>query len=135
MKRFILPGLLAMTLSGGLAFGQAPAAPADSAPAPSLHEHADPHRQAMRMSKKLNLSADQMKKLEPILADRDQKIAALRSNSSLSKEDMKAQRRAIHKDTMQQLSSVLTPEQMQQLKAMHHGHGEHDGGAPAPSGV
>ena len=133
MKRFILPGLLAMTLSGGLALGQAPAAPADSAPAPSLHEHApNPHRQAMRMSKKLNLSADQMKNLEPILADRDQKIAALRSNSSLSKQDMKAQMRAIQKDTMQQLSSVLTPEQMQQLKTMHHGH---DGGAPTPSGV
>ena len=87
------------------------------------------------MSKKLNLSADQMKKLEPILADRDQKIAVLRSNSSLSKEDMRAQMRAIKKDTIQQLSSVLTPEQMQQLKTMHHGHDGHDGGATAPSGV
>jgi protein CpxP len=74
------------------------------------------------MSKKLNLSADQTAKLEPILADRDQKVTALRSNAALSAQDMKTQMRSIHKETRQQLNAVLTPEQLQQMKGMRHGH-------------
>jgi protein CpxP len=77
----------------------------------------------MKMSKKLNLSADQTAKLEPILANRDQKVTSLRSNTALSPQDMKMQMRAIHKETRQQLNAVLTPEQMQQLKTMRRGHG------------
>lgn len=75
------------------------------------------------MGQRLNLSADQTAKLEPILASRDQKTAALRGNTALSPQDMKMQMRAIHKETRQQLNAVLTPEQMQQLKTMRRGHG------------
>jgi protein CpxP len=35
----------------------------------------------------------------------------------------KEQMRAIHKDMRQQLATILTPDQLQQLKALHHGHG------------
>ena len=75
------------------------------------------------MSQKLNLSADQTAKLEPILANRDQKVTSLRSNTALSPQDMKTQMHAIHKETRQQLNAVLTPEQIQQMKTMRHGHG------------
>ena len=40
------------------------------------------------------------------------------------------------KDSEQQLAVILTPDQMQQMKSMHHGHGEGRGEAyghhPAP---
>ncbi len=123
MRHVFLPAVLAITLTNGLAFAQAPA-PGTAGATPQVRRHAhNPHREAVKMAQRLNLSADQTAKLEPILANRDQKAAALRSNTSLSSQDMKTQMRAIHKETRQQLNAVLTPEQMQQLKTMRRGHG------------
>jgi len=120
MRHVFLPAVLAITLTSGLAFAQAPAPGAT----PNVRRHAhNPHREAMKMAQRLNLSADQTAKLEPILANRDQKAAALSTNTALSPQDMKVQMRAIHKETRQQLNAVLTPEQMQQLRTMHRGHG------------
>jgi len=120
MRHVFLPAVLAITLTSGLAFAQAPAPGAT----PNVRRHAhNPHREAIKMAQRLNLSADQTTKLEPILANRDQKAAALRGNTALSPQDMKMQMQAIHKETRQQLNAVLTPEQMQQLKTMRRGHG------------
>ena len=80
MNRILLCTSLALALSGTLLFAQQQqdAAPA---PAPTAHRHAhNPTREAAKLSKKLNLSSDQTAKLEPILAGRDQKIAALISD-------------------------------------------------------
>jgi protein CpxP len=122
MNRLLLSTSLALALSGSLVFAQQQ----DAAPAPTAtHHHArNPQREAARISKKLNLSADQTAKLEPILAERDNKIAALGNDTTLSSAAMKQQRKAIHQQTRQQLATVLTPDQLQQLKAHHHGHGE-----------
>jgi protein CpxP len=135
MRHVFLPAVLAITLTSGLAFAQAPSPSAT----PPVRRHAhNPHREAMKMAQRLNLSADQTAKLEPILANRDEKAAALRSNTSLSLQDMKTQMRAIHKETRQQLNAMLTPEQMQQLKTMRRGHGappQAPTPAISPSGV
>ena len=84
MKRILYPAALVLALSGGLAFAQEPAPQPQQAPAPIVrpHEHRaqDPHRAAMRLSKQLNLTPDQTAKIEPILAGRDQKLAALKSS-------------------------------------------------------
>jgi protein CpxP len=142
MKQTLLSAALLLSFSSGLALAQEPAT--TPAPTAQYHRHhaPDPQRQAAFLSKKLNLSSDQTAKLEPILADRNQKIAALKSNTSLTPEDRKQQMRTIHQDTKQLLSSVLTPDQLQQLKSMRHGHGPHNHGgtqsnsqAPAPSGL
>ncbi len=113
MRRNFLPAVLAITLTSGLALAQAPAP--NTTPQVRRHAH-NPHREAMKISQKLNLSADQTAKLEPILANLDQKVTSLRSNTALSPQDVKVQMRAIHKETKQQLNAVLTPEQMQQFK-------------------
>jgi Spy/CpxP family protein refolding chaperone len=126
MKRILLSTSLALVLSGTLAFAQS----TTTTPPPSekhyRHQSQDPQQQAAWLSKKLNLSSDQTAKLEPILADRSQKIAALRGNTALSHEEWKQQVRTIHESTKQQLATVLTPDQLQQMKAMHH----HRHGAP-----
>jgi protein CpxP len=123
MNRFILSTSLALALSGALAFAQQP----DAATAPTTaktHQHArNPQREAARLSKKLNLSSDQTAKLEPILADRDQKIAALKSDPTITPMIAQKQMHAIHQQTRQQLATILTPDQIQQLKSRHHGHG------------
>jgi len=122
MNRFILSTSLALALSGTLVFAQQP----DASPAPAVkaHHHArNPQREAARLGKKLNLSSDQTAKLEPILADRDQKIAALKSDTTITPMIAQKQMHAIHEQTRQQLATVLTPDQLQQLKSRHHGHG------------
>ncbi|HZL27349.1 MAG TPA: hypothetical protein VFC39_12570 [Acidobacteriaceae bacterium] len=126
MKRILFPAALVLALSGGLAFAQEPTPPPQQAPAPIVRPHQhhaqDPHRAAMRLSKQLNLTPDQTAKIEPIFADRDQKIAALRSDDQTDPRTLHKQMRAIQRDTQQQLVGVLTPEQLEQMRSMHHGH-------------
>jgi periplasmic protein CpxP/Spy len=122
MNRILLCTSLALALSGTLIFAQQQQ-DAGPAPAPTAHRHAhNPTREAAKLSKKLNLSSDQTAKLEPILAGRDQKIAALISDTTISPMIMKKQMHAIHQQTREQLAAVLTPDQLQQLKSRHHGH-------------
>lgn len=138
MKRILLPAALALTAS--FAFAQAPQEPAQQTPAPiqrtapdstegthGMHHAQDPHRAAQRIGRQLNLSADQTAKLEPIFAARAQKMNDLNANTSLSPKDRRKQMHAIQSDTQQQLSTVLTPEQLDQVKSMRkgrHGKGE-----------
>lgn len=118
MKRFFLSVSLALVLSSGLVLAQQTTVPP---PATKHHHTHNPQREAARLSKKLNLSSDQTAKLEPILADRDQKIAALANDTSITPM-IRKQMRAIHQQTRQQLATVLTPEQIQQIKShRHHG--------------
>ena len=135
MNRTYLPTALALiVLSGSMAFAQnqtqAQTDPQQSAPqaAPMRHHRPNPHRETAMLTRKLNLTPDQSARLEPILADRDQKLAALKQNTALSQADFRTQMKAIHKDTKQQLESVLTPDQQAQMKAMRH----HKGDAPTP---
>lgn len=128
MKRLFLSTALTLALTGTVVFAQQaqPTLPENSpnANAPYHHRHRapDPQHQAEFLSKKLNLSADQTAKLTPILADRDQKFQALMQDQSLTPEQRHEQMRAIHQSTEQQLATVLTPDQLQQLKTMRHGH-------------
>ena len=128
MNRVLLSTSLALALSGGLAFAQQQ----DPAPAPAAkHHHThNPQREAAKISKKLNLSSDQTAKLEPILADRNNKIAALRNDTTISPVVMKQQMKAIHQQTRQQLATILTPDQLQQLRSMRHGRGQQQQPAP-----
>lgn len=137
MKRTLLSAALtlSLTLPGSLVFAQqtgpAQQTTPDSQQTPSSAQqwgrhrhfhHPDAQRETARLTRQLNLSSDQSAKLEPILADRDQKMADLWSNQSLAPQDRREQMRAIQQSTRQQLESVLTPAQIEQMKSMHHGH-------------
>jgi periplasmic protein CpxP/Spy len=121
MNRILLSTSLALALSGSLAFAQQQ----DAAPATTAKRHHthNPQHEAARLSKRLNLSSDQRAKLEPILADRDSKIAAITNDTTISSVVMKQQMKAIHQQTRQQLAAILTPEQLQQIKSHRHGQG------------
>lgn len=126
MKRLLLSTALTLALTGATAFAQQPTTPQDvpaaNASMHHRHHHPNPQRQAAMMSRHLNLTADQTAKLTPILAERDQKFHALMQDQSLTPAQRHEQFRAIHQSTQQQLASVLTPDQLQQLKASRHNH-------------
>jgi hypothetical protein len=145
MKRTLLSTALGLILTGaltGAAFAQQaqptqPTLPENSTPnatAPHHHGHhgPNPQRQAEFISKKLNLSADQTAKLTPIFADSAQKRQALFQDQSLTQDQRRAQMKAIHEGTEQQLATVLSPDQLQQLKSMRHG--RHGWGPRGPNG-
>lgn len=125
MNRTLLAACLALALTGTLAIAQEPAeAPA---PPPQARQHAhNPHHEARKLSRQLGLTPDQTAKIEPILADRDQKMDALKADTSISPMIFNQQRKAIHQQTEQQLSTILTPDQLQQMKTLHH----HNNSAP-----
>ncbi len=139
MKRIILTTALSIALTGAAAFAQQaqPTLPeaGQNTAAPYQHRHhaPNPQRQAERLSKQLNLSPDQTAKLTPIFADRDQKFQALMQDQSLTPQQRHEQMRAIHQSTEQQLAGVLTPDQLQQMKAMRHNH-RRSNGPNAPNG-
>jgi Spy/CpxP family protein refolding chaperone len=134
MKRTLLTASLSLLLTGGVLLGQQPApAPDAQQPPPPMHRHhaPNPEHQARHLAKVLNLTPDQTAKLEPILANRDQQMEAIHANGQLTQADARQQMRALHQSTEQQLASVLTPDQMAQMKAMHHGpHGHGPQEAP-----
>ena len=121
MNRLLLSTSLALALSSTVVFAQQETAP----PPPAKHHHAhNPQRETARLTKKLNLTAEQSAKLGPILADRDQKITTLNNDATISPMIAKQQMHAIRQQTRQQLATVLTADQLQQMRALRrHGHG------------
>lgn len=123
---------LALPLAGSVAVAQAAADPASqnqAQPAPA-HAVRDPHKMAMRLSRKLNLTPDQTAKVEPILAERQQKIQAVKANTSLTPDQVHQQMHEIGKATHAELAGILTPDQMQQMKSMHKAHEAKQNAAP-----
>lgn len=80
-------------------------------------------KQAAFFKKELNLTADQETSLKSIFQEFRTKAQDLRSNSSLSQEQKKAQMHSLAKEYMAKGKSVLTPEQakkFEELKGKHH---------------
>lgn len=118
MKRNI-PSFLALAtlFATGLAMA-APQAAQQNAPVqesqqPHRGEAPDPGRQAKRLAKQLNLTSDQEQQLIPILTNRDQQMAALRNNTSLSKEDRRSQMKSIRENADTQINGILNDQQKQ----------------------
>lgn len=84
------------------------------------------------MSKTLNLTDEQKTKLQPLFDTQHQQAQSVMQDSSLTPDQKRAKLGEIRKATHQQVMSVLTPEQQDQMKQMRskhmHRHGE---GAPS----
>ncbi len=139
MKRNLASAALALALvlplAGSVAFAQAgdPSAQNQAQTAPAHRMH-NPHKMAVKLGRKLNLTADQTAKIEPILAEREQKLQAVKANIALTPDQMHEQMHAIAKTTRDEMATVLTPDQMQQIKAMHKAHEVRQNGS-APAGA
>ncbi len=101
-----------------------------SAPHRQFRQHGrDAESETRMLTKRLNLTPDQAAAVEPILADQQQRMSALRPAAG-SQPDFKAireQRKAITVDTHEKLAAILTADQKQQLDTMHEHHGQDHG--------
>jgi Spy/CpxP family protein refolding chaperone len=115
-----------MLASFSLVFGLAalPALAQQSASgttAPAAAEHGqrmDPQEQLARLSKRLQLTADQQSKIGAILTQRQQQVQAVRGDSTLKPADKRAKLLALMQTTQQSVNAVLTDEQRQRWTDM-----------------
>ena len=114
-----LGSLLAVGLSGNALLAQDQSAPPPAsaqAPAQRPAHVPNPRHQAKKMAKALSLTPDQVAKIEPILADRDQQVQSLRSDTTLAPNDRKAKMHAIRQDTDTRIEAILNDTQKQQYE-------------------
>ena len=111
---------LGVLLSAGMAFGfaQAPDQSSAAPTQPGQHRTFDPGRRAAHLGQRLGLSSDQVAQIKPILADRLQKMEALRGDTSLSQEDRHTKARAIMQDSNSKIEALLNDTQKQQFEQM-----------------
>ena len=96
--------------------GATPGAQAQAQPR-ERHQH-DPAQQAKHLAKQLNLSGDQVAQLQPILADRDQQMEQLRSDSTLAPRDRRMKTRSVMQGTQSRIEALLNDTQKQQYEQM-----------------
>jgi periplasmic protein CpxP/Spy len=96
-----------------------------------------PRQMIDQLTKKLNLSADQITQVTAIVKAHDSALKALRDDTSLSNQDRRAKSQAIFKDIQAQVRAKLTPDQQAILDKMPPlgppPHGKKKDGNPPPS--
>ncbi len=70
------------------------------------------------MKQSLNLSDEQMQKLEPIMKEQQAKVQALRTDATLSRQEKVAKMRQIGEAASAKFKAVLTPGQSEKLQKM-----------------
>ena len=139
LGRIALSGILAtgLTLGSAAAFAQQDSpAPPDAAQQGGYghRQPPTPDEQVARMTKRYNLSADQQAQIKPIIADQQQKMMALRGDSSLSRDDKMAKMKSIHEDSNTKIQAVLNDTQKAQFaqdqQKMQERMMQRGGGAP-----
>jgi periplasmic protein CpxP/Spy len=119
--------LLGVLISAGSLLAQAPDAnqpTASTAPQAAQtqsnnpHAQRDPARQAAHMAKQLGLSSDQVAQITPILADRQQQLQNLRTDTSLRPRARRIKAKEILKDSTVKLEAVMNDTQKQQYEQM-----------------
>jgi len=143
--------LFTLALGGALALGISSAAraqdntaqPQPQTPAPESQAQPqfgqgpmrmDPDRQLEHMTRMLGLTADQQNQIKPVLVDRQQKIAAVFQDQSLSNRDRRSRMQSIRQDSRGKIEAVLNDQQKQKFEEMQQERGRHgrgwQGGAP-----
>ncbi|HUN83719.1 MAG TPA: hypothetical protein VMU48_05035 [Terracidiphilus sp.] len=133
--------ILTLALGGLLTLGLAASAVAqDNAPPPQDQGQPgrgpmrmDPSRQLGRMTRELDLTADQQSQIKPILEDRQQKMEAIFQDQSLSREDRRAKMQSLRQDSKSKIEAVLNDQQKQKYEAMQERRGRR-GGMGGPGG-
>jgi hypothetical protein len=97
--------LISGAAMGTLLFAQTPDQPAP------VHKAANPQMQLNHLTRKLALTADQQSQLLPILTARDEQVASINSDASLSQKDRHAKLMAVRSDAEARLRNVLTDTQ------------------------
>jgi Skp family chaperone for outer membrane proteins len=76
------------------------------------------------MKQSLKLSDEQAKKLEPVLKEQQEKLSALRRDTSLSRKDRVAKLKELQQSTDTKINARLAPEQAEKWQKMRLGQGQ-----------
>jgi hypothetical protein len=99
---------------------------AQNAPQQDGQKHqADPARAARHLGKQLGLTPDQVNQIRPIIADRQQQIQSIRSDSTLMPRDRRMKVRSVMQDSRTRIEALLTDSQKQQFEQMQQNHSGH----------
>lgn len=138
MKKILLhtAAIFALVTGGVTAYAQMPAEPGGA----GQYGHGQPptvEQRLQRMTRELNLTADQQQKIKPILENESTQMQALHSDSSLSEEDRMAKMRQIRQTSSAQIKPILNADQQQKFTDMMNRPGRGRGGpqsgqAPPP---
>jgi Spy/CpxP family protein refolding chaperone len=132
-NRKLILGTLAVLLVSSL-----PALRADDAgtpPPPPAHgkgEGRGPGQRLQMLAEKLNLTADQKAKIEPLVKAEIDEIKVVMDDQSLTREARREKMMAINQKYRPQIAAFLTPEQQAKFKEIRQERREHrQGDAPA----
>jgi hypothetical protein len=114
-----------MMMSAGMLLGQSPDAaqapagqqPQAGQPAAAPHQ-VDPDKAARHLGKMLNLNDDQVARIKPIIQDREEQLADVRSDSSLPVQYKRKKTQEIMQDSRSKMEDVMTDQQKQQFEQM-----------------
>jgi Spy/CpxP family protein refolding chaperone len=113
-----LTSLLTLGMAAGAAFAQDQSAPPSPPPNMQGHRGMDPDTQLKRLTKQLDLSADQQSQIKPILDSRQQQMQQLWQDQSMSRDDRHQKMTEIQSDTTNKIEAVLNDTQKQKYEAM-----------------
>jgi Spy/CpxP family protein refolding chaperone len=146
MKIHLLPAVVcgAIVAMSPVLRAQSPPAPATSgSSAPSGAPEGEKHHRGNpieMLTKKLDLTPDQVEKIKPIFESRRSQMKALREDTTLAEQDKRAKGKEIMESTNQQIKAILTPDQatkfeelMKEMHGHHKDHGDGAQGQPAPA--
>lgn len=144
MRNFIKSSVLVLTLAAAGSATIYAQAPQDQSQGPRPHgqwqgRQQNPQFEIKMLTRRLSLTPEQAAQIEPILAERQARVQALKPAEG-TQPDFKALRQqhmAIMQDTKARIDAVLTPEQQAKFNE-HKGHGGPRGnwkpqGASTPS--
>ena len=115
------------------------ATPPASAAAAMPHRMPDPQQLARRLAHKLGLDGGQQSQLATIFGARQQQVAAVRADTTLSPRERRTRLLAIRQDSEGQIQALLSPAQQQQYtqlqQAMQERRASRRESIPAASGT
>ena len=121
-------GLFALCVIFGAGLASAALLPQETPAVAPANHRADPNQQLRRLTKRLNLSSEQQNQLLPILTDRQQQMAALLNDGSLSAQDRHAKARTLREDSDSKIKAVLNDNQKEQYQQMRQHRRQHGNG-------
>lgn len=115
MKKLLITAIVNGALAMGLAAASVPARAQDQdTQQAGVRQMPSADDVVQRLGEKLNLSEDQKAQIKPIIADRQQKMQALRSDTSLRRGQKARQMKGIFEDSDKKIKAILTPDQQKQ---------------------
>jgi Spy/CpxP family protein refolding chaperone len=117
MKRYLILAVTALVFTSACPLASF-AAPATFQSSEQTQTPPPPDQVVAMMSSKLSLTDDQKTKITPIIADRQQKIQALKADTSMRKMKKAREAKSIMGDSDKKIEAILTDDQKQKYAAM-----------------